>query len=144
MVTRPKFERYTVGTSVLLVRDGGVYLSLRHGCRTWNGRWQAAGGGVEVHESLATAARREVREETGLDIPLHRFRLLCGEPFPTPQGTYMQVWFFYVHLLPGEEVRNLEPEKCGDWVLVPAKQVHDLPLMDGLRSERVRKFIETL
>ncbi len=57
-ITRP----ITLGVRVLLVRDGSVLL-VKH---TYHPGWLLPGGGVKRGETLEQAARREVREETGL------------------------------------------------------------------------------
>ncbi|WP_412069276.1 NUDIX domain-containing protein [Rubrivirga sp. IMCC43871] len=54
------FDDATAPTAVLLAEHRGI----------WEDRpfWTPPGGGVEVGESLAEAVRREVKEETGLDV----------------------------------------------------------------------------
>jgi 8-oxo-dGTP pyrophosphatase MutT (NUDIX family) len=49
-----------------LILDEQGRLLLQH--RTDNGCWGIPGGGMELGESLEGTARREVREETGLEI----------------------------------------------------------------------------
>lgn len=51
--------------SVCMVIDGERVLLVRH---TYDAGWHLPGGGVKRTESFADAARREVREETGLLI----------------------------------------------------------------------------
>lgn len=65
--------RVLVGAGAL-VRDGaGRVLVVRAGYRD-DGRWQLPGGGVDsdLGETPRPGARRELREETGLDRPLGR------------------------------------------------------------------------
>jgi ADP-ribose pyrophosphatase YjhB (NUDIX family) len=58
-----------VGVGAVIVRDGRALLVQRaHEPR--KGEWSLPGGLVHLGESLADAARREVREETGLEIEL--------------------------------------------------------------------------
>ncbi len=56
-----------VGTVV--VRDGCVLLA-RRGKAPSRGKWSVPGGAVNVGESLEDAARREIREECGIEVEL--------------------------------------------------------------------------
>ena len=60
-------ERPILGVSTLIWRDGRVLL-VRRGRPPFENVWALPGGRVEPGEPLATTARREVREETSLDI----------------------------------------------------------------------------
>jgi ADP-ribose pyrophosphatase YjhB (NUDIX family) len=50
--------------NTVVVNDSGEILLIR---RSDNGNWALPGGGVELGESLAQAAVRETREESGID-----------------------------------------------------------------------------
>jgi 8-oxo-dGTP diphosphatase len=56
----------TVGVSAVVLRDGQVLLTKREDFEVWC----LPGGEVDEGESLAEAAVREVREETGLEVRL--------------------------------------------------------------------------
>lgn len=56
------------GASVVVLQGDSVLLILREDFRIWG----LPGGAVEVGESVAEAAIREVREETGVEISLDR------------------------------------------------------------------------
>jgi len=65
-------ERHTARlATVSFVTHEGRVLLLRHpedGDR-FRGRWNGIGGHVEAGEDVCAAARRELREEAGLDVP---------------------------------------------------------------------------
>lgn len=54
----------TLGCRCLVLRGGSVLL-VRHTYDPW---WHLPGGGVKRSEAFSEAARREVREETGLEV----------------------------------------------------------------------------
>ncbi|MEV2237613.1 NUDIX domain-containing protein [Micromonospora sp. NPDC049891] len=76
----------TVDIVALTIRDGALHLLLiRRGEQPYAGLWALPGGFVRPDEDLATAARRELAEETGLDgEPLHRVHVEQLASYGTP------------------------------------------------------------
>ena len=62
-------DRPHLGVSVAVWRDGEVLL-VKRGRAPFAGFWSFPGGGVEIGERLEEAARREVREEAGIDVAI--------------------------------------------------------------------------
>jgi len=56
-----------LGSAVVVVSEGRVLLG-RRAKDPNRGKWVLPGGGVRPFESIAEAGRRELREETGLEI----------------------------------------------------------------------------
>ena len=58
-----------VGVGAVIVRDGRA-LIVRRAHEPRKGEWSLPGGLLQLGESLAEGAKREVREETGLDVQM--------------------------------------------------------------------------
>jgi ADP-ribose pyrophosphatase YjhB (NUDIX family) len=65
-----------VGAGVFVHRDGKLLLQRRRD----DGTWADHGGCLEIGETLEDAARREVKEETGLTAGELQFLCLCSGP----------------------------------------------------------------
>jgi ADP-ribose pyrophosphatase YjhB (NUDIX family) len=60
-------ERPIVGVGAVVL-DGDRVLLVKRAAEPLKGEWSLPGGAVEVGETLEAAARREVREETQLEV----------------------------------------------------------------------------
>jgi 8-oxo-dGTP diphosphatase len=56
-----------IGVGAVVLQHGNVLL-VKRGHEPRKGEWSLPGGRVELGESLIEATRREIREETGLDV----------------------------------------------------------------------------
>ena len=77
-----------LGVNVAVIEDGRVLLTQREDFEVWC----LPGGQVESGESLAQAAVREVREETGLHIELLRLVGIYSRPWWMGQGYHIAVF----------------------------------------------------
>jgi 8-oxo-dGTP diphosphatase len=60
-------DRPVVGVGAVVVKDGKA-LIVKRAHEPRKGEWSLPGGRVELGEALVDAVRREIREETGLEI----------------------------------------------------------------------------
>lgn len=112
MNTASTLPQPMVGVGVIIVRDGRVLLGRRAGSHG-AGAWALPGGHLEFGESIERCARREVREETGLEL-----RAITAAPYTNDvmaaEGKHYVTCFVQAEPAPGE-ARVLEPAKCEGW-----------------------------
>jgi len=89
------------GVKCVLTRDGEVLL-VRH-TYGHEKRWELPGGGVKRGEEPAAAARREAREELGVDLAEWRF---LGDLFERIDGKRDRLWCYESELVDGEVERD--------------------------------------
>lgn len=105
------FSQVRVGVGVMLVREGTVLLGTRIGAHG-AGQPSFPGGHLEKGESVVDCARREVREEAGLEVANVRFQYAARSSLFLPRD--------YLHIgtvadWTAGEPRLMEPEKCTGW-----------------------------
>lgn len=100
----------TVDSVVFTVRDGRrEVLLIKRRNPPFAGTWALPGGFVEMTETLAAAAARELKEETGLSgVALRQFGAF-GDPGRDPRGRSIAVAFW------GEaDARQAQPQAGDD------------------------------
>ncbi len=78
-VVRTVAPSFTVGSMCFIERSDGALLLVRH---VYRRRWGVPGGLLERGETPSEAARRETREEVGLDIVLRGEPAVVVDPEP--------------------------------------------------------------
>ena len=69
-------NHFRIGMYALIFDDGRVLLAHRRDIDWWN----LPGGGMEIGETVEEAVRREVREETGLEVQVERLVGVYSKP----------------------------------------------------------------
>jgi 8-oxo-dGTP diphosphatase len=64
----------------VIVREGKKVLLVRRKNEPFKGKWALVGGFVEYGEKVEEAAKRECKEETGLEIELERLVGVYSDP----------------------------------------------------------------
>lgn len=139
----------TVDVVVLTMVDGALHaLLVRRGQEPFEGMWAIPGGFKRTDETLDAAARRELAEETGVDVPslLTQFGSY-GDPGRDPRMNVVTVAYLAVLREVGAIVAGTDASYAA---LVPAADVLDERLelaFDHLRIlrdaiERVRVELE--
>ena len=89
----------TVDVVIMTLRDDELQvLLIKRDIAPYRGRWAIPGGFVHLDESLEAAARRELREETGVSEVYLEQLYTFGEPGRDPRGRVVSV--AYIALVP--------------------------------------------
>ncbi|MDO8577237.1 MAG: NUDIX domain-containing protein [Candidatus Daviesbacteria bacterium] len=123
-----------IGIGILVLKDGKVLLSKRKGSHG-AGEYASPGGHLEFGESIMECARRECREETGIEIKNVRFVRLAN--LKKYEGKHYIDIGLAADWKSGEP-KVLEPEKAEGW------DWYDLDKLPKPLFETVKTFLEAL
>ncbi|MFA6414724.1 MAG: NUDIX hydrolase [Candidatus Paceibacterota bacterium] len=105
-------QRPKVGVGVIIKKDGKVLFGKRRGAHG-EGTWSLPGGHLEFGETLETCARREVEEETGIEIKNIKSATFTNDIFEKEQKHYITAYVTADYS--AGEVKIMEPDKCDEW-----------------------------
>lgn len=100
-----------VGIGVMIMKDGKVLIGKRKGSHG-GGEYAFPGGHLEYMESYTGCAKREVKEETGMEIDNVRFLRLSN------LKTYAPKHYVDIGLIAdwkSGEPKEMEPDKISQW-----------------------------
>ena len=80
-----------VGVGVFVWKDGKFLMGQRVG-KHGQGSWSVPGGWLEYRESFDACAKREIREETGMEITNVRFMALTNNIFEDEDIHSLTIW----------------------------------------------------
>lgn len=89
-----KYPRPAVTVDAILISKQNSVLLIQRSGEPFKGKWALPGGFIELHESLETACRRELEEETSLKVEkLTQFKAY-GSVDRDPRGRTISVIFY--------------------------------------------------
>jgi len=103
LITTGNLAYFRIGVNALIFHQGQVLLAHRRDIDWWN----LPGGGMEIGETVEEALRREVVEETGLEVDIER---LVGV-YSKPQKQEV-VLTFCCHITGGVLTSTEESREC--------------------------------
>ncbi len=111
-------KKVGVGFGVIIVRDGNVLLGKRHSDSEkadselhGEGTWTMPGGKLEYGESFENGARREVQEETGLQ--LKEAKVICVNNDKNEFAHFITIGLFSDNF--SGEPKVMEPNEIVEW-----------------------------
>lgn len=133
-----------VGIGVFVFRNDKFIINKRQGSHG-EGSWCLPGGHLEFGESFEDTARREVKEETNLDIKNVRFGAVTNDYFADEDKHYVTVWMLSDWA--GGKEYITEPNKCTvqawhNFEDLPGPLF--LPWQQLLRSEFIEKIKQVI
>lgn len=105
-------DRPKVGIGVIVLKDNKMPLGRRKGSHG-EGSWTFPGGHLEFGESFEDCARREVLEETGMNVKNIRLGTVTNDIFPKENKHYITIYMLADYDFGDLTIR--EPEKFEQW-----------------------------
>ncbi len=103
------------GLQILLIERGGT---------PFKGHWALPGGFIKMNESLDKAVRRELKEETEMDVSYLEQLYTFGDPKRDPRGRVVSVAYFGLVRPADHKIKGRSDAKKAEWF--PANRLPNL------------------
>ncbi|KAJ5539293.1 hypothetical protein N7513_007625 [Penicillium frequentans] len=104
-----------VGVAVFVVNQEGKFVIGKRKGSHGAGTWALPGGHLEFGESFEECAKRELVEETGLDIIDLEFLTATNDIMKAEEKHYITIYMKGVISDVSPQLQLREPEKCDGW-----------------------------
>jgi 8-oxo-dGTP pyrophosphatase MutT (NUDIX family) len=136
---------FRVGVGAIITKDGKLLLGLRGPkARDQHYKWELLGGLVEFGESLEEAIKREVMEETGLEVVPGK--IIGNNARQSPDGSEQWVGITFECVWKAGEPRRTEYDRVLEFEwhdLESALNRDDLTPMTRLQLEQYRNWLRS-
>lgn len=123
-----------------MLKDGKVFLQKRgKNTKYGAGQWELPGGGVEYGEALAAAAKREIGEETGVEVEV--VEQLGTSDYIVPEENQHWITSLFLCKIISGTPSIMEPEKCEEqgWFTLAEAQKLDLAFITRRDIDNLKK-----
>ncbi len=117
-------KKIGVGFGVMILRDNSILLGQRHidpekadSELHGEGTWTMPGGKLHFGETFEIGARREVLEETGIEIDLDSLSVISLANDMVPDAQFITIGLLYTK--PTAEPKVMEPDEITEWRWFP-------------------------
>ena len=136
----PQANSLVVGSSAIVTDDRNRILLQR---RTDSGNWALPGGAMDIGETFAESAAREVKEETGFDVRIDRIVGIYSDPahvFAYDDGEVRQEFSICLACsITGGSIRVSKESTAVEFF--PFQEVEGLTMHESIRK-RINDYLE--
>lgn len=125
----PAPPKPALGVSAIVFDGRGRVLLVRRGQPPAQGFWHAPGGKLEAGEGLAEGARREVREETGLEVEIGPIMAVVER---RQEGFHYVIIDFLAQLKDPAQTAARPADDADDCAWVAEEELGQYPVAEGL------------
>jgi 8-oxo-dGTP diphosphatase len=113
-------DRPQVGVGLIIRKENQILLGLRKK-KFGFGKLCLPGGHLEMFETAEVAARRETKEECGLEVGKVELIGFTEDFYPKENKHYITIFFIGDYI--GGEPQDMEPDKISNWTWYPIDQL---------------------
>jgi 8-oxo-dGTP diphosphatase len=127
-----------IRVAVIIPQDDKILL-VRH-VKDDRQYWLIPGGGVDFGETIDECAKREIKEETNIDVKLLKLLFISESVSREYERHLVNLFFLGQALNPDDELKVLKDERVQEARYVPVSRLNDLELHPPVAAFITRAF----